>query len=63
MTSRASIMQLLRVDVVSVTRTTRFQPRKNAVHALRERITRDGRIVTENSDEKEFNILEATQVR
>ena len=30
--------------------------------STRERITGDGRIITENADEKEFNILEATQL-
>ena len=30
--------------------------------STRERITGDGRIITDNADEKEFNILEATQL-
>lgn len=30
--------------------------------STRERITGDGRIITDNPDEKEFNILEATQL-
>lgn len=58
-----AIMQLLRVDVLAVTNARVSSSRRmTQTAALRERITRDGRIVTENSEEKEFNILEATQV-
>ena len=45
-------MQLLRVDVLSVASNARVSSSRRTLQtaALRERITRDGRIVTENSE-------------